>query len=586
MKNPYISLLRTSWKYARSERKKLVLVYLMFGGANIIFSLNPLMLGWFVNKVQSDTSRILYYAFIYVGVYISLKLVEWFLHGPARVMERTLAFTISRNFIHEKYHQVLHLSPRWHQDHHSGETINRIRKSYESLREFFDRGFTNLYTLTKFVFSVTAILYFSPLFGTIAVLLGIVTVFLISRFDKTYIRTLRELNQREHEISSNLFDSLSNIRTVITLRLERSMESGLLKKVRRASRPYRKNAIVNEWKWFVAEMMITLIYAVIVVGYIYQHWIPGEVFKVGGLVTLLGYITQFTSVFQNVAVQYTSLVQYHTHVNEVQNISDAYVQQHPVENIHRFPRKWGKVEIKKLNFSHRSVYEEKYVPQSLHNVHLHIEKGKRIALIGHSGSGKSTLLSVLRGLYHAQPGLSIRIDGADYPVETLYEKVTQFPQEPEIFENTIAYNVTMGLLASDSEIMHACEIANFNEVVEQLPHGLQTDIKEKGVNLSGGQKQRLALARGILAAKDSEIILLDEPTSSVDPKTESIIYQKLFDVFRDKAFVSSMHRLHLLDQFDYIYILDSGRIIDEGSFDELMNGSEAFRHLWKHQVRV
>ena len=115
---------------------------------------------------------------------------------------------------------------------------------------------------------------------------------------------------------------------------------------------------------------------------------------------------------------------------------------------------------------------------------------------------------------------------------------------------------------------------------------MQTDIKEKGVNLSGGQKQRLALARGILAAKDSEIILLDEPTSSVDPKTEAIIYQKLFDVFRDKAFVSSMHRLHLLDQFDYIYILDSGRIIDEGSFDELMNGSEAFGHLWKHQVKV
>jgi ABC-type multidrug transport system fused ATPase/permease subunit len=180
MKNPYISLLSTSWKYARSERKKLVLAYLMFVGANIVFSINPLMLGWFVNKVQSDTSRILYYAFIYVGIYISLKLLEWCLHGPARVMERTLAFIISRNFIHEKYHQVLHLSPRWHQDHHSGETINRIRKSYESLREFFDRGFTNLYTLTKFLFSLTAILYFSPLFGTIAVMLGVVTVFLIS----------------------------------------------------------------------------------------------------------------------------------------------------------------------------------------------------------------------------------------------------------------------------------------------------------------------------------------------------------------------------------------------------------------------
>lgn len=586
MPNPYISLLRTSWKYARSDRKKLVLVYLMFVGANIISSLNPLLLGWFVNKIQSDTSRILYFAFLYAGVYITLKLLEWCLHGPARIMERTLAFAISRNFIQEKYHHVLHLSPRWHQDHHSGETINRIRKAYESLREFFDRGFGNLYTLTKFVFSVTAIIYFSSLFGSIAVVLGLITVYIISKFDKAYIKTLRELNQKEHEISSNLFDSLSNIRTVITLRLERSMESGLLKKVRRAFKPFRKNAIVNEWKWFTAEMMITLIYGVIVVGYIYQHYTPGEVFKVGGLVTLLGYITQFTSVFQNVAVQYTTLVQYNTHVNEVQVISDAYVQQHPVENVQRFPRKWNHVEIEKLSFSHRNDYEEKYIPQSLHNVHINVEKGKRIALIGHSGSGKSTLLSVLRGLYHAQSGMLIRIDGIEYPVDTFYEKVTQFPQEPEIFENTIAYNVTMGLPATDDEIRHACEMAGFDEVVDQLPNGMLTDIKEKGVNLSGGQKQRLALARGILAAKDSEIILLDEPTSSVDPKTEAIIYQRLFEVFRDKAVVSSMHRLHLLDQFDYIYILDSGRIIDEGGFEELMQRSEVFKRLWKQQVRV
>jgi ATP-binding cassette subfamily B protein len=571
MKNPYVSLLRSSWKYARSERKKLIFIYVMFVGANIIFSMQPLLLGWFVNKAQTDTSHVLHFAFIYIGSYTTLKLLEWSLHGPARIFERTLAFTISRNFIREKYHQVLHLSPKWHQDHHSGETINRIRKAYESLREFFDRGFTNLYTLTKFIFSVTAILYFSPLFGAIAVLMGVMTVFIISKFDASYIKTLREMNQKEHEVSSNLFDSLSNIRTVITLRLERSMESGLLKKIRRVFKPFRKNAIVNEWKWFTAEMMITLIYGVIVVGYIYQHWTPGQVFKVGGLVTLLGYITQFTSVFQNVAIQYTALVQNQTNVNEVQEISNAYVQQHPVENLQRFPRKWSTIDISNLNFSHRSVYEERFIPQSLHNIHFKIPKGKKIALIGHSGSGKSTLLSVLRGLYPAESGLSIRIDGSEYAVETLHEKVTQFPQEPEIFENTIEYNITMGLPATDDEIRKACEIAGFSEVVDQLPNGLKTDIKEKGVNISGGQKQRLALARGILAAKDSEVILLDEPTSSVDPKTEALIYERLFAFFGEKAFVSSMHRLHLLNQFDYIYILENGRVVDEGTYDELVS---------------
>ncbi len=586
MKNPYVSLLRTSWKYARSERKKLILVYAMFVLANVLFSLQPLLLGWFVNKLQSDTSDIFTYSLMYVGGYLLLKLGEWSLHGPARVMERTLAFTISRNYIQEKYHQVLHLSPKWHQDHHSGETINRIRKSYESLREFFDRGFTNLYTLTKFVFSVTAIIYFSPLFGTIAVALGVGTVFVISRFDASFIKTLREMNQKEHEVSSNLFDSLSNIRTVITLRLERSMESGLLKKVRRVFKPFRKNAIINEWKWFTADMMITLIYGVVVMGFVYQHWTPGTVFKVGALVTLLGYINQFTSVFQNVAMQYTSLVQYHTNVSEVDEIGAAYTAQHPNENIQRFPRKWSSMEIAKINFSHRQTYEQEFAPQSLHNIRLKIAKGEKIALIGHSGSGKSTLLSVLRGLYPPQPGMTIRIDDNEFGIETLHDKITQFPQEPEIFENTIEYNVTMGIPTSSDDIRLACEIAHFNDVVDQMPNGLKTDIKEKGVNLSGGQKQRLALARGILAAKDSEIILLDEPTSSVDPKTEAEIYDKMFKMFADKAMISSMHRLHLLEHFDYIYILESGRVVDEGKFDELMLRSEAFQKLWSHQVPV
>jgi ATP-binding cassette, subfamily B, bacterial len=413
--------------------------------------------------------------------------------------------------------------------------------------------------------------------------MGVATVFIISRFDASYIKTLREMNQKEHEVSSNLFDSLSNIRTVITLRLERSMESGLLKKIRRVFKPFRKNALVNEWKWFTADMMITLIYGVIVIGYMYQHWTPGQVFKVGGLVTLLGYITQFTSVFQNVAIQYTALVQYNTNVNEVHDISSAYTQQHPLENVQRFPRKWQTIDIANLNFSHRSVYEEEFIPQSLHNIRLRISKGQKIALIGHSGSGKSTLLSVLRGLYRAQKGLDIRIDGTAYAVETLHEKVTQFPQEPEIFENTIEYNITMGLPATEQEIRKACEIAGFNEVIDQLPNGLQTDIKEKGVNISGGQKQRLALARGILAAKDSEIILLDEPTSSVDPKTEVMIYERLFAFFHDKAFVSSMHRLHLLGQFDYIYILENGKIVDEGNFDELVSRGHEFKVYWESE---
>ena len=583
MKNPYISLLQTAYTYARKERKKMVFVYVLFICANVIASMNPLLFGWFVGKVQNDTHRVMYYTFIYAAGYILLKLGDWSLHGPARIMERTLAFNLSRNFLQEKYHQTIHLTAKWHQDHHSGATINRIRKAYEALRDFFDRGFVYLYTITKFIFSVSAILYFSPFFGSIAVLLGVLNILVISKFNKPFIKTLSEVNEREHNVTSNLFDSLSNIRTVITLRLEQSMEKGLMGKVRRVFRPFRKNALINEWKWFTADMIITLIYCVVVVGFVYQHWVPGKVFYIAGLVTLLGYVNQFTSVFQNVAGQYTDLVQYNTYIQGANTIKEAFEEQHRPDESKTLPECWQHMEIKNLHFSHRSCYDERFAPQSLHNLHLHIERGKKIALIGESGSGKSTLLSLLRGLYTPEGKTEVTVDGKACSLDTLHESVTLFPQEPEIFENTIAYNVTLGLPFSDEEIMNVCDGAQFSEVIRQMPDGLLTDIREKGVNLSGGQKQRLALARGILAGRDSDLILLDEPTSSVDPRTEAQIYKKLFDAFSDKAIISSIHRLHLLDQFDYIYILEKGKIVDEGSFEDLHNHSAIFRNMWDYQ---
>ena len=605
MANPYISLLRTAWHYARHERKKYVLVYVMFFCANATWSLNPILFGWFIDRIQQDTRHVPHYAVLYVAGYIGIKFVQWCFHGPARLMERTLAFHLSRNFLQEKYHQVLHLPVKWQQDHHSGSTINRVRKAYEALREFFDRGFMYVYALTKFIFSVIAILYFSPFFGSLAVMMGIGTIFIIRLFDKPFVKALDEVNESEHIVSATLFDSLSNIMTVITLRLEKSMETGLLNKVQRIFRPFRRSALINEWKWFTAEMLIVFIYGLIAFGYIYQHWTPGKVFLIGGLVTLLGYVNQFTSVFQDIAWQYTDIVQYNTNVQTANLISEAYARQHRADRPDGLPENWRSIDIRRLNFSHLPAYDAGRHAQSLHDLNFTIRRGRRIALIGASGSGKSTLLALLRGLYLPEPGMeiSIQTSGSKTPatpataspvaaspsasdtswLERLNEDVTLFPQEPEIFENTLAYNITLGLPFSDEEIMQVCESAHFTEVISQLPQGLMSDIREKGVNLSGGQKQRLALARGILAARDSGIVLLDEPTSSVDPRTEALIYEGLFQAFADKAIISSIHRLHLLPRFDYVYVLDQGRIAAEGTFDELLQNSPAFHDLWRHQ---
>ena len=586
MANSYISLLKTAWVYARKERRRYVLVYLMFVLSNLTDSAQPILLGWFIDRIQKDNLHILYNAFLYVGLFATFKLLEWCFHGPARIMERKLAFNLSRNFLQEKYHQALHLPVKWHQDHHSGASINRIRKAYEALKAFFDGGFMYLSAILRFFISFIAMVYFSPFFGSIGLLLGLVIIWVIFRFDKPIIRTQEEINENEHLISATLFDSLSNIMTVITLRLEKSMENGLLARLQSLFSPFRRNAVINEWKWFTADMLIALTYGVITVGYVYQHWESGKVFYVGGLVILLGYVNQFTSVFHDVAWQYNQIIQYNTDVRTASGIEQEFMANHRPDKDSTLPENWNRIDISHLNYDHRESKTGTLRVQGIADIQIGLRRGKRIAIIGESGSGKTTTLALLRGLYEPDPGVECRVDGKLHAFGSLNETVTLLPQEPEIFENTIAYNITLGLPFPEGVIREVCRDAHFAEIVDQLPRGLDSNIQEKGVNLSGGQKQRLALARGILAARESQVILLDEPTSSVDPKTEAAIYEKLFVSFADKAIVSTLHRLHMLSRFDYIYVMHHGSIAEEGSFDDLLLSGKVFRELWKHQEDI
>jgi ABC-type multidrug transport system fused ATPase/permease subunit len=449
--NPYLNLLATAWKYARGEKLKYIQVYTMFGLTNIVDACRPLLYGWMINGIQAHGLEVWRYAWQYALAYLGLAFIEWSLHGPARILERGLAFNLSRNFMMELYHQALHLPVKWHQDHHSGIIISRIRKAYEALKEFFQNGFMYIHALAKFLMSFTAMLYFSPLFGGIGLILGALTVWIIFQFDKPLIKNLHETNEREHKVSANLFDSLSNINTVITLRLEKQMHRSLLDTIRQVWPPFRKNVYINEWKWFVADILVASIYVITVAGYVYQHYTPGTVFYIGGLVTLVAYVHQFSSVFHDVAWQYNQIVRFNTDVCSVKEMQDTYRQYHPLISGHGIDQNWKTIDIKNISYSHHedtvTVVDHnpqpqnnmdpfaaisptnddsiggsiRHKPHALHDISLHLRRGKRIAFIGESGSGKTTLLAVLRGLYPPMKGVEIIQDahGMNEPIEKM-----------------------------------------------------------------------------------------------------------------------------------------------------------------------
>ncbi len=561
-------------------RGRYLLIYGMFLCVNLIVSVQPIIFGYFVNYLQEGKGDLVTAAWIYGGAYMATILGFWAFQWPARLMERRLAYDISRRLLLETYDRVVHLPLDWHRRHHSGDTINRTRKAYEALKTFFDDGFVYFQTLVRMFLSIVAIIWFSALFGGVAGATGVLVVLAVLAFDRPLIAATQETNERENELLAGLSDNLGNIITVTTLRLGKQTSKQIDKRVSAVWPPFLRITRLNEQKWFTTGVLIGLMYVAITVGYVYQNYVPGQVFLVGGLVTLIGYVTQFANMFNALTGQYNTIIRLRADLSAIDPITAAYRERSRPDLLpgSKPLKDWQEIGIDGLSFTYDRESEEAH---GLSDIRLRLGRGKRIAFIGPSGSGKTTLLYNLRGLYPPD-AITVTFDGrpADSPAQ-LFEQTTLIPQTPEIFEETILQNLTMGLPRKPAAIDRAIHLAAMQDVITKSEHGLQTWLSEGGANLSGGQRQRLSIARGLLAADSSTLLLLDEPTSSLDPRSEKLVYGRLFAAYPDKTIVSTLHRLHLLRDFDYIYYLEEGKIRHEGTLEELLAGSEAFRVLWR-----
>jgi ABC-type multidrug transport system fused ATPase/permease subunit len=407
--------------------------------------------------------------------------------------------------------------------------------------------------------------------------LAMITVVYI---DKTLRQQYKELNQRDNNVSAQIFDTLSNITTVIILRIEKLLSKEILKKIIKPYDLYRKNIRLNEFKWFLASLFINAMVAWILIGYILRQYNAGSQVLAGTIYILYGYANNIGGQFFRLAGRYGDIVRWNSALESIKPIEEEFKQKEEAK-LYNFKKDWKELNIKNLSFS----YEEDGKVRHLVDVNLNIKKGQKIAFIGESGSGKSTMFKLIRGLYNPE-NADISIDGNKVQsLQSISESVTLIPQEPEIFVTTVKKNVTMGISYDDKTVKRYIKLSKFDIVLPRLPKGIETNVMEKGVSLSGGEKQRLALARGLLAIGDSEIILLDEPTSSVDSKNESEIYDNIFNEFEGKTIMAAVHKLNLLHNFDYIYHFRNGVLIEEGTLEEMKKTAPVFRHIWEKYHR-
>jgi len=220
----------------------------------------------------------------------------------------------------------------------------------------------------------------------------------------------------------------------------------------------------------------------------------------------------------------------------------------------------------------------------LKKINLHVAAGKKIAIVGPTGAGKSTLVSLLPRFYDPQSG-RVKIDGVDireFELKSLRQKIAMILQPPLVFPLTIRENIAYGRPdASMEEIVSAAQVAQVHEFVEQLPQKYETVVSEQGSTLSEGQKLRLTIARGILL--NAPILILDEPTSSVDSETEALIMDGLEQLMADRTTFIIAHRLSTVRQADLILVLRDGYIVEQGTFNELLRRRGPFASLYRTQ---
>jgi len=581
---PVVFLTKKTWRYSEGNRFWVVLYICLFTIANSIDLLWPLLVAKILNVIQEQgvTSQNLHSLLIYLLLFIALTVGFWIFHGPARVIEIKNAFLVRANYKKYLLDGVMTLPPEWHANHHSGNTIDRIEKSTAALYSFSTDSYEVIETIVRFIGSYIALAYFNLHSSYIVLGMVIITIFLILRFDRILVRQYSELYKAENGISAKIFDTISNITTVIVLRVEKLFSNAIFRKIMQPLILFRRNSKINEVKWFLVSICASVMVVLVLFSYLYLEVKTGAVIMIGTIFALYSYVDKINSLFFRFAYKYSDIVKQKTAVLNGEEIAKDFVVKKKADVV-TLDENWKRIEIKTLSFAYP---QKKAAKIHLDAISMTMKHGEKIAFIGDSGSGKTTVLKVMRDLYHPQTG-TITLDGEILPhgFKSISSAISLIPQDPEIFSTTIKENITFGAPRTLAEIKVFSDIARFTDVVPQLPKGLNSFIFERGVNLSGGQKQRLALARGLMASVDKEIILLDEPTSSIDSKNELEIYKNIFSYFKDKTIISSIHRLHLLTLFDIIYYFRDGKIIASGSFQDLLKLPH-FKRMWEKYSRT
>ena len=469
-------------------------------------------------------------------------------------------------------------SATYFSDRHAGALVNKISNASSGIERLIGQWLWNFLPLIVGLMADLYLNYLAHPYFALALLAWMAIYIPANVF---FVTRLHKLSFAYAESSSHLkgkmVDSTSNVDTVQYTGSVEYEKVHIGKQI-----GHQRVTHLKEW-WWSEWVLVTngiLLGVFILSMFAFGMWLieAGEI-SVGSLVMVIMIVLALEQRMFFLGQSMTQAVSFYGQVSE--GLKELLEPHEIVDRTDAQPLKVTKaaIEFRDLDFSYRGkrVFKGDF--------NLRIEGGEKVGLVGHSGAGKSTLVSLLLRRFQLHGG-SIEIDGQgvdDITLGSLRRAIAFVPQSTSLFHRSIVENIRYGRLdASDEEVVEAAKLAQADSFIQELPEGYDTKVGERGVMLSGGQRQRISVARAVL--RNAPILLLDEATSALDSVSEAAIQEALVGLMRDKTVIAIAHRLSTLRAMDRIVIVENGRIVEDGSHDELVNLGGVYASLWNSQV--
>jgi ABC-type multidrug transport system fused ATPase/permease subunit len=514
-----------------------------------------------------------------IAIYLALTFISLYFVSAAQryvvswVGQRMLAKLRSDLFRH-----LQRLQQGYHDRNIVGVTVSRVINDVAEINELFSQGVITLIgDLLVLIGIIVVMLTMSPKLALLTFIVIPLMLFATWIFSRQAKKAFRETRSKVAAVVGDLAEDISGMRVIQAFAQEKASQERF-DKVNVENRNAYINAMTLSFVFLPSIEFLGMVATGIVLWFGGRFVIAEEV-TLGVMVAFLSYVTRFFTPIQELSRMYTTLQSAMAGGEQVLKLLDTPIEVADAPDAIELEEVVGQIEFNHVTFQYRQD-----TPIVLDDISLTIPARKMVAIVGPTGAGKTTIANLVARFYDVTQG-AVLLDGIDLRCiqqSSLRQFVRIVSQDPFLFSRSIEENIRYGKPdASEDEVINAAKKANAHEFISHLPNAYRTKIQEGGVNISVGQRQLLTIARAILT--DPKVLILDEATANIDTVTEVLIQQALERLLFERTAIVIAHRLSTVRKADWIYVIDQGKIREQGTHTDLLALNGMYNDLYERQ---